>query len=212
MVFAREAVAIYDGLMDAASSSACDAFDRHVVASILAVAASEAGGDDAVLCERLGLEGDALVELGRIVFPSAGAVFARVARAAYLTVNEEEHALRDILLLYSADSSILRGALAAMIARRCKAPHHLWQDLGLRNRGELSRLMDRHFTALARRNSSDMKWKKFLYRLVCRAEGFSLCVAPVCSDCDDFTNCFGAEDGESMLARARNGKQVPQDA
>ncbi len=110
--------------------------------------------------------------------------------------------------MYSTGAWSLEPYLAAMIARRCKFPHHLWQDLGLRNRGELSRLMQRHFTTLAARNSNDMKWKKFLYRLVCRSEGFSLCVAPVCSDCNEFANCFGAEDGEAILARMRNGRKV----
>ena len=98
----------------------------------------------------------------------------------------------------------LEGHLAAMIARRCKSPHHLWQDLGLRTRNELSALMQRHFARLAARNRQDMKWKKFLYRMVCGSEGFTLCTAPVCSECSDFADCFGAEDGESRLAWARN--------
>jgi nitrogen fixation protein NifQ len=110
--------------------------------------------------------------------------------------------------MFSTDGSWLQRHLAAMIARRCKQPHHLWQDLGLNNRGELSLLMSRHFAGLAARNRNDMKWKKFLYRMVCRSEGFSLCLSPVCSECDDFANCFGAEDGESLLARLRNGQEL----
>ena len=82
-------------------------------------------------------------------------------------------------------------------------PNHLWQDLGLRNRGELSALMRRHFEPLADRNVNDMKWKKFLYRMICRDEGFRLCTAPSCAECDDFAVCFGDESGESLLARNR---------
>ena len=48
-----------------------------------------------------------------------------------------------------------------------------------------------------------MKWKKFLYRMICRDTGYSLCTAPSCSECDDFEICFGEESGESFLARAR---------
>jgi nitrogen fixation protein NifQ len=48
-----------------------------------------------------------------------------------------------------------------------------------------------------------MKWKKFLYRMICRDEGFRLCSAPSCSECDDFAVCFGEESGESLLARTR---------
>jgi nitrogen fixation protein NifQ len=79
----------------------------------------------------------------------------------------------------------------------------LWQDLGLRDRGELSQLMKRHFRLLAARNSGDMKWKKFLYRMICRDAGYSLCTAPSCAECTDFENCFGDESGESRLARTR---------
>jgi nitrogen fixation protein NifQ len=116
--------------------------------------------------------------------------------------------VRDVLWMYATEASSLERHLAAMIARRCLSPHHLWQDLGLRDRTELSRLMRRHFATLAERNRQDMKWKKFLYRMVCRSEGFSLCVAPVCSDCDDFEICFGAEDGEALLARVRLGQSA----
>jgi nitrogen fixation protein NifQ len=86
-----------------------------------------------------------------------------------------------------------------MVARRCLRPNHLWQDLGLRNRGELSQLMQTHFAGLARRNSGDMKWKKFLYRMVCREDGFSICASPICSACDDYGLCFGDEDGVALI-------------
>jgi len=64
-------------------------------------------------------------------------------------------------------------------------------------------LMQRHFAALARRNTQDMKWKKFFFRMICRDEGFSICAAPSCSECSDFDGCFGDESGESHLARMR---------
>ena len=66
----------------------------------------------------------------------------------------------------------------------------------------------RSFPALAEKNRQDMKWKKFLYRLICQSEGFSFCTAPVCSECDDFRDCFGVEDGEGLLARVRNGQRL----
>jgi nitrogen fixation protein NifQ len=64
--------------------------------------------------------------------------------------------------------------------------------------------MNRHFAPLARRNRQDMKWKKFFYRMTCSEEGFSLCAAPVCSECCDFQTCFGDESGPSLLARSRS--------
>jgi nitrogen fixation protein NifQ len=60
-----------------------------------------------------------------------------------------------------------------------------------------------HFAPLARANKRDMKWKKFFFRAICRDASYSLCTAPSCSECCDFDNCFGEEDGESLLARLR---------
>jgi nitrogen fixation protein NifQ len=49
-----------------------------------------------------------------------------------------------------------------------------------------------------------MRWKRFFYRMLCEAEGFTLCSTPVCTDCTDFDLCFGEETGESRLASARS--------
>ncbi len=78
---------------------------------------------------------------------------------------------------------------------------HLWQDLGLFNRAELGRLLARHFPALHAGNVNNMRWKKYFYRRICDLEGFSLCAAPHCSVCKDFSSCFGDEDGMSRLAQ-----------
>jgi len=193
----------YQWLMEASADSEVESFDIHIVASILAVAMAD---DGQAVGAGVGLSGAELRALVAEVFPGAVAGFAGLS--GELEVDEEEQSLRDLLMMYASGTRFVEPYLAAMVARRCQFPHHLWQDLGLHNRAELSRLMSRHFQALAARNSNDMKWKKFLYRQVCRSEGFSLCVAPVCSDCDDFINCFGAEDGEARLARARNGMEM----
>jgi nitrogen fixation protein NifQ len=81
------------------------------------------------------------------------------------------------------------------------APCHLWQDLGLANRAELSQLIARWFPRLSAGNVGNMKWKKFFYRKLCELEGFTLCAAPTCAECSDFHDCFGDEDAESGLAR-----------
>lgn len=198
----------YQWLVESSHSSDCDAFDIHATASILALAMTEAKQSGHNLCAGVGLDGAALQDLAARIFPAATATIARLTQDAMVAVDAEEQSLRDILWMYSSNASPLQRELAAMIARRCARPHHLWQDLGLRDRGELSRLMQRHFAKLAEKNRNDMKWKKFLYRMVCSTEGFTLCTAPVCSECDDFTTCFGAEDGEALLARIRNGREM----
>jgi nitrogen fixation protein NifQ len=197
----------YQWLIGSAAHSAHDSFDIHVVASVLALTMAEAKGGHGGMSEGMGLEKPALMELIGAMFPDTMTAFAGVLDDTAIVIDTEEQSVRDILGMFSTRPGRLERYLAAVIARRCKSPHHLWQDLGLRNRDELSRLMKRYFARLAERNQQNMKWKKFLYRLVCRSEGFTLCTAPVCSECDDFDSCFGAEDGEARLARVRNARE-----
>jgi nitrogen fixation protein NifQ len=197
----------YQWLIGSAAHSAHDSFDIHVVASVLALTMAEAKGGHGGMSEGMGLEKPALMELIGAMFPDTMTAFAGVLDDTAIVIDTEEQSVRDILGMFSTRPGRLERYLAAVIARRCKSPHHLWQDLGLRNRDELSRLMKRYFARLAERNQQNMKWKKFLYRMVCRSEGFTLCTAPVCSECDDFDSCFGAEDGEARLARVRNARE-----
>lgn len=196
---------VYDQLISMPGPVHGDAFDRHVIAAILSLAVAEGAATGQGPLEGIGLSPGELQTLLFFWFPGLpdGAAWCE---AAAPVIDKEEQSVRDILGMYCSEGDALERVLGAMIARRCKAPHHLWQDLGLRNRGELSALMKRHFAPLAQKNRNDMKWKKFLYRMVCGAEGFTLCTAPVCAECDDFHMCFGAEDGESRLARMRNGR------
>ena len=203
---AVRAAEAYDGLISASEGSACDPFDVHVVAAVLSLALEEGNDRGGTLAQSAGLDGEALAEIWRTIFP-AGALDA-VAAGAGLERDLEEQSVRDILMMYSSGATWLERPLASIIARRCRQPNHLWQDLGLRNRGELSQLMRRHFAPLARKNVGDMKWKKFLYRMICSAEGFKLCTTPVCSECADFDACFGAEDGEARLARLRRSADL----
>lgn len=199
----------YGWLIAASKPSDCDAFDIHVAASILALALCEPVGEqgEPAVNEGSGLTKAELEFLAEKMFPQVVEPLVAACPESDLKVDEEEQSLRDILLMYASGAGWLTKMLAFMIARRCKQPHHLWQDLGLRNRGELSELMERHFTRLSARNREDMKWKKFLYRMVCGSEGFTLCTTPVCSDCNDFEMCFGDESGESRLARIANSDE-----
>lgn len=175
------------------------AFDRHVLAAILSVAVAEA--DDGNCAERVGLNAFDLVALLTKWFPHARAL-ASIADQ-FRRDNDECEMVRRLL----EDNRARPGAdgrwLAAMVARRAMEPNHLWEDLGLRDRDELTRLLQRHFTRLAERNVNNMRWKRFFYRTLCEAEGAVLCRTPSCAACCDFDNCFGEETGESRLARAR---------
>jgi len=198
----------YRWLMAADGGPKRDAFDAHVVASILTLAIIEVRKSGGSVLEGLGLNGSNLIQLANGIFPHAAPVLAKLADAAPPEIEDEEICLRDLLERCSTAGSRFETQLAAMIARRALRPNHLWQDLGLRERRELSQLMARHFEPLARRNVRDMKWKKFLYRTICRDEGYTLCTAPSCSECDDFAECFGEETGESLLAAVRRAAEI----
>jgi nitrogen fixation protein NifQ len=102
--------------------------------------------------------------------------------------------LRKLLLDNRSGASDSEIWMAEIVIAGCLGSDHLWQDLGLWNRAELSRLMMDNFAPLARRNDRDMKWKKFLYKQLCDAEGVYVCRAPSCEVCTDYHNCFGSEE------------------
>ena len=177
-------------------------FEAHVLASILALSMAEAGAARGTVGEAAGYAGapSLLMEM----FPHAADILA--ANAA-LVRGEDEACLHDLLQRAATTGSPFELLLAGMIARRAQRPNHLWQDLGLRNRGELSKLMADYFASLARRNTADMKWKKFFFRLICRDASYTLCTAPSCGECSDYDNCFNEENGESLLAHLRKSAE-----
>ncbi len=79
------------------------------------------------------------------------------------------------------------------LACACLGDNHLWQDLMLPSRRELSTLIGHWFPRLAAKNTHDMKWKKFFYKQLCEREGLFICKAPSCGVCSDHALCFGAE-------------------
>ena len=101
--------------------------------------------------------------------------------------------LLHLLLEYRAGVHESEVWLAHSVAYGCGGRNHLWQDLGLANRGELSTLMNVAFPALAVLNVGDMKWKKFIYRHYCSREGIYVCPAPSCGECADHAKCFAPE-------------------
>jgi nitrogen fixation protein NifQ len=175
-----------------------DPFSVHIFVCLVALAAQESIASGATIGDTLGLRAadlDALLT----IYPSSTGV-ALEAQPSIIEFDEEEEQLRALFDRYRVDDSLETGWLVSMLARRCMSPNHLWQDLGLSSRGDLNRLMRERFPALAARNAQNMKWKKFFYRCLCEMEGFSLCAAPSCAECSDYSACFGEETGASRLA------------
>ncbi len=187
---------------DEADVGSAWAFDRHVFASILAVAATEGGH----INERAGLTADDLALLFARWFPDLTHLVLAWSPVNTTAEEAEVGAVRGLLSLNCSTGGEEGRWLTRMVARRALEPNHLWEDLGLRNRGELTRLMQRHFAPLYERNTRNMRWKRFFYRQLCEDDGFLMCATPVCTDCNDFELCFGEENGESRLAR-RNREQ-----
>ncbi len=108
--------------------------------------------------------------------------------------GDEIDELLRLMLRDRAGESPSEVWMAQAVAAGCMGSDHLWQDLGLWSRPDLTELMRRNFPALAGRNAKDMKWKRFLYKQLCEAEGIYTCRAPSCETCSDYHACFGLED------------------
>ncbi|MGY6277019.1 nitrogen fixation protein NifQ [Methylomonas sp. MgM2] len=106
----------------------------------------------------------------------------------------EKQDMEQLLRRFASKQDQETECLIAIIVAACLGSDHLWQDLGLWNRKELSALLNHNFPELAARNNKDMKWKKFLYKQLCEEEGLYVCRAPSCEVCQDYQQCFGPED------------------
>lgn len=156
--------------------------------------ASQLEGDGA-LPPGLGLPPDAYAALLERHFP--GAVVPPIRRpppAWDARLIEEKDELIALLDAHRAGRDVSETWMSVIVATGCMANDHLWQDLGLWSRQDLSALMARNFPPLAARNDRDMKWKKFLYKQLCEREGVYLCRAPSCAVCCDYAKCFGREE------------------
>ncbi|WKJ91409.1 nitrogen fixation protein NifQ [Methylomonas montana] len=150
---------------------------------------------DGVLPDSLGLSSEQFQQLLDHYFP--GYPLAEQAYSGssldYSRMLEKQD-LEILLVQFASQSGVETEWLIAMIVSACLGNDHLWQDLGLWSRSDLSALLAHNFPELVNRNSKDMKWKKFLYKQLCEAEGLYVCRAPSCEVCKDYQQCFGPED------------------
>ena len=106
----------------------------------------------------------------------------------------ERDDLVNLLKQFSKPDSLEMDWIIGVIVAGCLGSDHLWQDLGLWSRSQLSAMLQYNFPELAAKNDKDMKWKKFLYKQLCEAEGLYLCRAPSCNVCIDYPKCYGSEE------------------
>ena len=125
--------------------------------------------------------------------------------------EEEIQDLVSLLLEHRSDERDETTWLAYALAAGCMGNNHLWQDMGLTGRQALSDLLRQNFTALHDKNVGNMKWKKFFYKQLCDRAEVNLCKAPSCQVCDDYHNCFGAEDA-GLAALSKSGGRATREA
>lgn len=179
------AMTLAELLATPARGRAADDPNRSLLASIIAGQLSDTG----CLPSHLGLGQPAYRHLLATYFPG----FEVTGPARDLETIPEWEDLQKLLLASRARLAPTELVMASIVATACAGRDHLWQDLGLQDRSELTRLMWVNFPILARANSGDMKWKKFLYRQFCANEGIYVCPAPSCGECTEHAKCFGPE-------------------
>lgn len=110
------------------------------------------------------------------------------------TIPPEEFAdLLDLLKEHRRDDAEETRWLAHTIASACAGQNHLWEDMGMPDRATLSQLIKKYFPALYFKNTANLRWKKFFYKLLCDRAQAQLCKAPSCGVCSDYAHCFGPE-------------------
>jgi nitrogen fixation protein NifQ len=181
-----------------AGAAADESFDRHIIGRLLLHAMAESKQLGSSVESRLGLDGERLSAAAEFVHMDLFLVPSQAPRA---DEDEEEVMIRQILLQNCSGPPQVSEWLAYVVARRGMEPNHLWEDLGLAERPDLTKLLLRHFAPLASKNTRNMRWKRFLYRSLCEAEGFSMCPSPTCDACSEFHICYGDDSGESVMAR-----------
>ena len=148
-----------------------------------------------VLPDCLGLEPEQFNALKKHFFPGCS-LLEQAPSASQLDFNRmlERDDLVNLLKQFSKPDSLEMDWIIGVIVAGCLGSDHLWQDLGLWSRSQLSAMLQYNFPELAAKNDKDMKWKKFLYKQLCEAEGLYLCRAPSCNVCIDYAKCYGPEE------------------
>lgn len=82
--------------------------------------------------------------------------------------------------------------VTSVLAHACLRPDHLWRDLGLTGREDVTALLTRHYPGLVARNTANLRWKKFLAYSACEHAGLPLAAAPGCAACEDHGFCYGS--------------------
>ena len=90
-----------------------------------------------------------------------------------------------------ADDPAALALLADIFACACMGSHHLWQDLGLSGRDDVSRLMQLAFPVLFESNRHELRWKRHLFLCLGQSLGRTGLKPPKCDQCELYESCMG---------------------
>jgi nitrogen fixation protein NifQ len=141
----------------------------------------------------LGLTRAALDGLRARHFPAAASLHDAPGHIAASVHQPFVDALRALLLHHESSLAATDAdaqCLATIIATACLRPDHLWRDLGLDGRDDVTAILTRHYPQLVARNTDGTRWKKFLARELALAEGRAPAPAPGCPGCEDYGFCY----------------------
>lgn len=143
----------------------------------------------------LGLRPEAYVSMVKVCFPELGELdigSKRQFEQLLSTTPPQFEQLVHMMLRYRPAGSNAPASewLARAVAAACFGSHHLWEDLGLFSRQDVSTLLAEHFPALVARNVNEMRWKKFLFHELGISQGGLALRPPGCQQCEDYRLCF----------------------
>lgn len=192
-------------VLDSGRRAVEQGFDRSILGRVFLHAAVQSNRLGDSIGDHLGLDREQLTGLSQYLGVDN---FLQILAERINPPEDEELMVRALLLRNISGVGPVGEWLACAIARRALEANHLWEDLGLATRSDLSRLLERHFAGIAVKNTRNMRWKKFLYRALCEAEGFSMCPSPTCDSCAEFEVCYSDESGASALARNKKSSAI----
>jgi len=98
--------------------------------------------------------------------------------------------LRALLDTWATPGASTTPWVSSVLAHACLRPDHLWRDLGLSGREDVTFLLARHYPGLVVRNVRNLRWKQFLAYSACEQAGLPPAAAPGCPACEDYGFCY----------------------
>lgn len=186
---------VYSLLISTQKPPGTSVADRHLFACLLAVACQET--DE--IASALGLAETDLVTLLKEFYPGISLAelkpYGNHCDTSVAEVHEDIlNLLREHLPTAHAQHNLRTSVwLCYILAARVSRPGHLWVAMGLFERPQLTASIKRHLPSLAEANNQNMRWKRYLYKQICDRNGGTMCKAPNCGVCSDYSLCFASD-------------------